>query len=193
MSELVPAEAPGTDLDRVARLGMWLAASEAASKARTEDPKALGMAAAFRIETARAMGLPPWAAADLHFIDGKVSLSARLKRAAAPAHGLRVTRKAEGPDFCTAAVVVIATGEELGDYTFTLDMAKREGLLDKKGPNWQRIPERMLWARASSRVIDDFAPWVTMGFQTDQFATVTEAMLNAEGDDPGEPFEVIEQ
>ena len=51
--------AHSTDLDRVARLGLWLAAAESNSN----DPKAKGMAAALRIGYAESLGLPAHAPA----------------------------------------------------------------------------------------------------------------------------------
>ena len=47
--------ARGTDLDRIARLGLWLAAAESGSK----DPNALGAAAALRIAYAESLGFRP--------------------------------------------------------------------------------------------------------------------------------------
>lgn len=144
-----------TDLDHSARLGMWLAAAESNSN----DPKAKGMAAALRIEYARLLGLPPHAAQEIHVIKGNLTLSAKMCRALAHLHGLRVTKVDETPESVTAAVVD-GQGKELGRYTYTLAMAKKAGL---SGQNWTNLPDRMMWARASKRVLDDFAPWVTTG------------------------------
>lgn len=174
-TDLATIAPSSTDLDRVARLGMWLAAAES----KSSDPKAKGMAAALRIAYAEHLGLPAHAAQDIHVIDGGLQLSARLKRALAHHHGLRVELVEEGEDFCTAAVVQVSTGRELGRRTYTIDMARKQGLLDRKGQAWKLTPDRMLWARASARVLDDFAPWVTVGVQS--LAGVTEMALEAEG------------
>lgn len=174
MTEIVPAAAvqleqaashelarvSNDDLDRSARLGLWLAAAESNSN----DPKARGMAAALRIEYARLLGLPPHAAQDIHIVKGNLTLSSKMCRALAHQHGLRVLRVDETPDSCTAVVVKADTGQELGRTTYTLAMAKRAGL---SGNNWTNHPDRMLWARASKRALDDFAPWVTVGVITD--------------------------
>jgi len=151
-----------TQLDTAARLGMWLAAAESGSK----DPKALGMAAALRIAYAGSLGLPAHAASEVYVIKGNLTLSSKLLRALAHQHGIRVLRVEETPDSCTAAVID-AHGNELGRATFTLEQAKRMGL-DKpsasgKPSAWIVNPDRMLWARASKRALDDFAPWVTVG------------------------------
>ena len=73
---------------------------------------------------------------------------------------LRVEQDAES---CTAAVVT-DSGAELGRTTFTLAQAAKAGI---RGDNWTRHPDRMLWARASKRALDDHAPWVTVGVMTD--------------------------
>lgn len=145
----------GAELDRVARLGMWLAAAESNSK----EPNALGMASALRIAYAESLGLPAHAASEIHLIKGNLSLSAKLCRALAHNHGLRVVKADETADSVTAAVVN-HDGQELGRTTYTLAMAKKAGL---SGDNWTKRPDRMLWARASKQVLDDFAPWVTVG------------------------------
>ena len=149
--ERVPNEA----LDRAARLGMWLAAAES----KSTDPKAMGMSAALRIAYAESLGLPAHAAQEVHLIRGNLTLSAKLCRALAHQHGLRVVKVAEKADSVTAAVVT-ADGNELGRTTYTLAHAKKQGL---SGDNWTKNPDRMLWARASKRALDDFAPWVTVG------------------------------
>ena len=170
----------GGDLDRIARLGLWLAAAESGSK----DPNAMGAAAALRIAYAEHLGLPAHAAQDIYVIKGNLILSARLKRALAFKHGLHVTEVESTPESCTAAIVD-ANGQELGRRTYTLDMAKKAGL---SGTNWNNNPDRMLWARASSRVLDDFAPWVTVGVES--LADVTAVELADAG--PEEPFEDVD-
>lgn len=158
-------------LNRAARLGMWLAAAESGSK----DPKALGMAAALRVAYADSLGLPAHAASEVYVIKGNLTLSSKLLRALAHQHGIVVQRVEETPESCTAAVVTTA-GKELGRTTFTLEQAKRMGL---SGTNWQNNPDRMLWARASKRALDDFAPWVTVG-----------VLIEEEVEDPApEPFD----
>jgi hypothetical protein len=149
-----------SDLDRTARLGLWLAAAESNSS----DPKARGMAAALRIEYASRLGLPAHAAQEIHLVKGNLTLSAKLCRALAHQHGLRVVRVEEKPESCTAAVVN-TDGVELGRTTYTLAQAKKAGL---SGSNWTNNPDRMLWARASKRALDDHAPWVTVGVLTDE-------------------------
>lgn len=149
------------ELDYAARLGMWLAAAESNST----DPKAKGMAAALRIEYARLLDLPPHAASEIYVIKGSIVLSAKLCRALAHSRGVRVVRVDEKADSCTAAVIDIATDKELGRTTYTLAQAKKAG---RSGGNWDSVPDRMLWARASKRALDDHAPWVTVGVLTEE-------------------------
>ena len=171
----------GGDLDRIARLGLWLAAAESNSK----DPNALGASAALRIAYAEHLGLPAHAAQDIYVIKGNLILSARLKRALAFKHGLHVVEIESTPESCTAAIVD-ANGQELGRRTYTLEQARKAGL---SGTNWTNNPDRMLWARASSRVLDDFAPWVTVGVES--LADVTPVELDLAGE-VEEPFEDVD-
>jgi hypothetical protein len=180
--------ATSTDLDRIARMGMWLAAAES----KSNDPKAMGMAAALRIAWAEYLGLPPYAASEIHVISGNVSLSAKGHRALAHRHGLRVVMVDETPDSCTAAVVDERSGKELGRTTYTLAQAHLAGLgksSSGKPTGWQTNPDRMLWARASKRALDDHAPWVTVGVMSpEEFDADAVEILPPPGEDDV-PFE----
>lgn len=158
------------ELDRFARLGQWLAAAEGA-----KDPKGpAGMAAAYRIAAAADLGLSPMAAAELYVVDGKLRVTALLLRAIAEAHGYRVEPDKEETtaESCTAVLYRTITGlggkseREIGRSTFTLEDAERAGLLGKT--NYQRYPARMLWARASTNVIRDYASAVAVGIVTEE-------------------------
>ena len=144
-----------SDIERIGKLGWMLAAAESGSN----DPKAKAMAAGLRIAYADSLGLPAHAASEIHIIKGNLTLSAKMCRALAHQHGLRVIRKDATDTSCTA-VVIDGNGNELGETTYTLEQAKREG---RSGTNWTTYPDRMMWARASKRALDDFAPWVTLG------------------------------
>lgn len=162
----VAAPAPrqiAPELDYSARLGMWLAAAES----KSENPQVKGMAAALRIEYAKLIGLPPHAASEIHVIKGNLSVSAKLCRALAHERGIRVERVELTAESCTARVVDIRTGESLGETTYTLEQAKQANLV-KPESNWTKSPDRMLWARASKRALDDWAPWVTVGVMTEE-------------------------
>jgi len=149
-----------TRLDDLARLGTWLALSESGS----DSEKAKGAAAALRLYYASELGLPPLAAAELSVIHGRLFVSAQLLRALAERHGYRIQRV---DDSDTAATAVLTKGDvELGRSTFTLEDAKRAGLIRARSP-WETHPGRMCWARASKNVIQDYAPGVALGLSLD--------------------------
>src|SRR5262245_50336740 len=154
-------------LDRFARLGKWLALAE--SGADTE--LARGAGAALRMYYAEGLGLPPFAATELYLRGGRLISSAKLIRALAQRAGYQVVRVNETQDSVTAAI--FEGGKELGRTTFTLEMAKRAGIVG--GGTWQKYPQRMLWARASKYVIDDYAAHVTIGIMSEEEAETLEA------------------
>ena len=159
------------ELDRIARLGQWLAYSEQAQP----DAKGVAATAALRLYYAQELGLPPLAAAELSVIRGRLVVSAQLLRALAAREGFRVSRLDSSDTSCTAVLHDVSTGEVIGEpVTFTLEDAKRAGLV-KDGSGWQKYPARMLWARASSLVVKDYAPAVALGLVTeDEAAEISE-------------------
>jgi len=151
-----------TDLDRIARLGMWLAGVESGSK----DPKVKAMGAALRIAYAESIGLPAHAASQVHIINGNLATSAQLKRAQAFAMGYQVVPIEQTPEKCTVEIIERRTGKRLEStkpVTFTIEDAKRMGLLDRPGKAWHQTPADMLFARASSRAITTYIPHVALG------------------------------
>lgn len=171
-----------TELDRVARLGLWLAAAESGS----QDPKAKGMAAALRIAYAESLGLPAHAASEVHIIKGNLATSAQLKRAQAFTQGYQVVPIEQTAEKCTVEVIDRKTGKRLAStspVSFTIEDARRMGLLDKPGKAWHQNPQDMLFARASSKAIRMYIPHVALGVMT-----VEEAQDFVEGE-VVEPFE----
>jgi len=151
------------ELDRLARLGRWLAASETGSDSQV----AREMAAALRLYYVHELGLPLQAAAEVSVIKGRLFVGAKLLRALASRQGYRVIRMDGSNEYsCTAVLVRADTGERMGESTFTIEDAKRAGLI-RGGSAWQSHPARMLWARASKFVLDDYAPEVTLGLGSD--------------------------
>ena len=57
-------------------------------------------------------------------------------------------------------------GRKLIGPTVTLEMAKREGWIDKKGSKWVTMPEVMLSYRAASFFAKKFCPSLTLGMQS---------------------------
>src|SRR4030095_11669688 len=142
-------------MDELARLGTWMAACEGSSDPKGRD----GMIAAARLYWAKEPGLPPIRANDLPIIGGRPFIQANVLRALAARSGYRVEKVDSTHESCTA--VLHLHDEEIGRETFTLDQAQRAGIV--KGVNWDKWPDRMLWARASKNVIVDYAPEVALG------------------------------
>jgi hypothetical protein len=171
------------ELDLYARLGQWLAASE------VEQPNAnqIGATAALRMYFARELGLSPLAAAELSVIRGRLIVSAKLLRALASRGGYRVVPVERSPTSCTARLIDRDTGETIGEYTFTIEDATRAGLVRDKSA-WKTHPARMLWARASKFVLDDYAAEVTVGLAIeDEVPEITGELVDEVVEDSPEP------
>jgi hypothetical protein len=182
MTETKPALVGDPQIDRLARVGMWLAAAENDGK----DPQSLGMKAALRLFFAQQLGLPPLAAAEISFVRGRLYPGAKLLRALAVRAGYRIERDPASNDkTCTAILLREATGEEVGRYTFTIEDAQRAKLV-KADSAWQTHPARMLWARATKYLLDDYAPEVTLGLGEE---SELEEIQPAPADEPHVPVE----
>src|SRR5262245_9588984 len=156
-NDVLPVVREPTELDRLARVGTWLAYAESGQN----TPEARGATAALRMYYAESLDLPPLAAKEISFIKGNVYMSAKLRRALALRAGYEIHATTTSDDKkCTA--VLVKDGQELGRRTYTIEQATKAGLV-KNGSGWESYPDRMLWAKASGRVIDDFAPQVTLG------------------------------
>jgi len=71
------------------------------------------------------------------------------------------------------------SGERLVGMTISLDIARAEGWLEKKGSKWQTMPEWMLKKRAQSFFINEFFPEVRFGLKTDDEIIDTEVIGSA--------------
>jgi hypothetical protein len=166
MSEPATQTAPATslvkrtgELDRLARLGQWLAALESGQN----DTHAKGAAAALRFYYAEQLDLPPTAVSELSVINGRLHVGAQLLRALAERRGYRVLRSDDSNDeSCTAILQTRDGSTVLGRTTITLEQARKAGWV-KPRSGWESVPGRMLWARASSWAIRDYAPEVSLG------------------------------
>lgn len=58
------------------------------------------------------------------------------------------------------------TGEKLLGAWVTMEMAQAEGWVDKNGSKWKTMPELMRRYRAASFFVNQYAPEISMGFQT---------------------------
>lgn len=110
--------------------------------------------------TGRELGIGPMQALkQIAIVDGKAHLSAELMVALARRRGHSISGKA-GPQEAIVTGKRADNGDEV-TVTWTLDMAKRAGLLGKK--NWSSYPEAMLWARAVSQLCRMLFPDVIAG------------------------------
>lgn len=106
---------------------------------------------------------------NLHVIQGRPTWSAQFLIALFNACGRYRPIEYEFSDDkteCTATTVVEQTGQRLYGPTITLDMARAEGWLDKKGSKWKTMPELMMRYRAASFLIRTTAPEIGVGLYT---------------------------
>jgi hypothetical protein len=120
--------------------------------------------AAFRILYGRELGLTSWASImGVQMIQGQPSLKAATAAALIRRSGIYDFSEVEStPTACELAFY--RYGKHVGSTRFTLDDAKRAGLLGKPGP-WQAYPQRMLLMRARAWAIRDGAADALMGLQ----------------------------
>mgnify|MGYP001596473536 FL=1 len=110
----------------------------------------------------KALGIPAASAfKGIHVIQNSPSLSAELQRALAHRAGYRIRCSHSDRKRCDLELVEIATGEVLGEASFTAEEAEAAGLL--KGVNWSRYRNEMLWARCTTRLISRFCPHILYG------------------------------
>ena len=67
---------------------------------------------------------------------------------------------------CRAVATDKTTGEKCEGVWVTMEMAKAEGWVEKNGSKWKTMPQLMRRYRAGSFFTKQFAPEVSMGFQT---------------------------
>ena len=144
--------APGTpalslqvqSVDDLARLARVFAASGLFGRDGNQDTKIAECA--IRLMAGMEAGFSPFASATgVHIINGRPAFSANLLAQAVrrhPDYDYRVLEKTA--KICR--VRFLSRGEELGEETFTIEMAERAGLL--KNPTWRSYPEAMLFSRA---------------------------------------------
>lgn len=81
---------------------------------------------------------------------------------------------------CHAYATELRTGEKVVGPDVTLEMAKREGWLDKKGSKWQTMPQLMLQYRAATFLIRTTAPELALGMRTSEEINDEVITINAE-------------
>lgn len=130
---------------------------------------------------------PMTAMSGIHIIEGKPSLSANLLATCVKRHPKYDYRVVQIDD-TAAELTFLADGEVLGQSRFTIEQAKRAGLV-RNGSGWMKFPEAMLFARALSQGVRWHCPDVTAGSPA-----YTPEELGADVDEHGEVIAVeVEQ
>lgn len=172
---IVPLE---HELDRLAQLAVTIAGAATAPKALQGKPNDVFMV----LLTARDLGVAlTTAIREFHVIDGKVTLSPKVRKAMVNQKGIGRVWKDEGNNAETATWYAIRNDLPgvVQASTYTMEMARRvPKLLDKQ--NWTSYPERMLSWRALGYLLDDVFSEVGTGlYSPDELGAVT--------DEEGEP------
>ncbi len=81
---------------------------------------------------------------------------------------------------CRAYATELRTGEKVVGADVTIELAKKEGWLEKKGSKWQTMPQLMLQYRAAAFLIRTVAPEISMGLKTTDELADEVITINAE-------------
>jgi hypothetical protein len=119
-----------------------------------------------RLMTGRTLGIPSFVALQhVYDVEGRPSLSAKLKVALCLRHPECEKFEHVESDHQHATYRAKRRGLPEKTVTFTIDDAKRAGLVKEKS-NWEKWPRRMVQARASSELADILFPDACMGMPT---------------------------
>jgi hypothetical protein len=142
--------------------------------------------AVIALEMAARVGASPLAVMqNLYIVHGKPSWSSQFIIAAVNGTGkfspLRFQMDGEGDKrVCIAWATEKDTGERLESPPISMDMAKKEGWIDKNGSKWKTMPELMLRYRAATLFGRLYAPEILMGMKA------YEEIIDIEGEDVAE-------
>ena len=139
-----------------------IAGTEFVPKALRNNPPAI-LAASL---AGRELGMGPMEALrTIDMIDGKPSPSAEWMVGKVFEAGHVIVAVEQTDQSCTVEGIRFSEGVELArmKFTFTLEMAKRAGLVGKS--NWKNYPEAMLYWRAVSQLCRQFFPDVLKGLK----------------------------
>ena len=128
-------------------------------------------------------------AQSIYIIHGKPSFETKFLVARLNSSGLLKGRLQTivSPDGNSAHCEAIdaQTGQLLKGTTITMEMARREGWLNKNGSKWQTMPELMMKYRAQSFFINEFFPEVKYGLKTsDEAEDIVTFELNEQSKTP---------
>lgn len=162
-SRTTPATLPASEAG--AQLDVQFKRAAAIAEARDAIPKSYQRntgAVLLAMGWAEARGIDLLTAIQtVSFVGGRPVIDATMQRALAEREGLRAIVTEATSTTATVRVIEKASGEVLGEATYTIDDATRAGLTNKT--NWQNNPEDMLVARATTRAMRRYAPGVMVG------------------------------
>lgn len=164
MSDLVPIKAASglvpTTMAEVMELSELMAKSEMVPKIYQNKPGNVVVA----ILAGHPLGLNPFAACQsFAVINGTPSLFGDALLGIVKGSGLLPSIKESiSDDGQVATCYIQRRGEDIVCRTFTMDEAKKAGLLTKQGP-WQAYPKRMLQMRARAFALRDVFPDILRG------------------------------
>ena len=179
MNQLQPLDPQGQKLElevkkfelEQRRASMFIATDFFPAHLRKGDKNATIGTAVIVLDLAQRMNLGALEVAQsIYIVNGKPSFETKFLVARLNSSGLLKGRLNTilAPDGKSAhcEAVDAQTGQLLRGTTITMDMARREGWLDKRGSKWQTMPELMLKYRAQSFFINEFFPEVKYGLKT---------------------------
>lgn len=94
--------------------------------------------------------------ANVSFVHGKPVIGARMQKKLAARVGYRTQKVAGDETYCTVAVYD-PDGVELGQATYTIEMAQALNLTSRSAV-WRADPAQMLFHRATTRALDHYGP-----------------------------------
>ena len=179
MNQLQPLDPQGQKLElevkkfelEQRRASMFIATDFFPAHLRKGDKNATIGTAVIVLDLAQRMNLGALEVAQsIYIVNGKPSFETKFLVARLNSSGLLKGRLNTilAPDGKSAhcEAVDAQTGQLLRGTTITMDMARREGWLDKRGSKWQTMPELMMKYRAQSFFINEFFPEVKYGLKT---------------------------
>jgi len=139
--------------------------------------------AVVKVLAGRELGIGPVASmTGIHIVQGKPTIGANIIAAlvkADPRYDYRIASHTD--DACDVAF--FENGKEVGHSTFTMDDAKKAGLVSN--PTWQKYPRNMLFSRAMSNGARWYCPDVFSGI-----IAYTPEEMGAEVDGDGDVIDV---
>jgi hypothetical protein len=141
----------------VAELAAW---GDLAKKSGVVPPSTSREQAMAIVQTGSELGLQPFQSLrSMTFIGGRLTMSVQLQLALARRNGVRLETFTETGDACS---VTLARGEEKITCTYSIDDARKAGLV-KAGGAWDKYGRQMLRWRAIGDALRLIAPDLVMG------------------------------